>query len=49
MAAITAAPPAMSSFMVSIDFDGLSDRPPESKVMPLPISATFFFGLPAGL
>jgi hypothetical protein len=38
----------MSSFMVSIDFDGLSDRPPESKVMPLPISATRLRALPAG-
>jgi hypothetical protein len=42
MVAITAAPPAMSSFMVSIDLAGLSDKPPESKVMPLPMSATSF-------
>ena len=34
-----AAPPAMSYFMVSIDFAGLSERPPESKVMPLPTIA----------
>ena len=48
MVPITAAPPAMSSFMVSMDFAGLSDKPPESKVIPLPISATFFRALPAG-
>ena len=35
-AASTAAAPLMSDFIVSIDFDGLSERPPESKVMPLP-------------
>ena len=31
----------MSLFISSIDAAGLSDRPPESKVMPLPTSATF--------
>jgi hypothetical protein len=34
--------------MVSIDLDGFNDNPPESKVMPLPIRAIFFFGLRAG-
>jgi hypothetical protein len=29
----------MSYFIVSIDFAGLSDRPPESNVMPLPTTA----------
>jgi hypothetical protein len=29
----------MSAFIQSIAADGLSDRPPESKVMPLPTSA----------
>ena len=38
--ASTAAAPPMSLFMSSIDADGLSDRPPESKVIPLPTSAT---------
>ena len=36
----TAAAPPMSDFIVSIDFGGLSDRPPESKVMPLPANTT---------
>ena len=35
-----AAAPPMSDFIVSIDFGGLSDRPPESKVMPLPTNTT---------
>src|SRR6202012_3747907 len=39
-AASTAAPPLMSHFIVSMDFGGLSDRPPESNVMPLPTNAT---------
>ena len=39
--AITAAAPAMSLFMSSIFSAGLMDRPPLSKVMPLPTSATF--------
>ena len=39
-AASTAAPPAMSHFIVSMPSLGLSDRPPESKVTPLPTSAT---------
>ncbi len=30
----------MSHFIVSMDFGGLSERPPESKVMPLPTNAT---------
>ena len=38
--AITAAAPPMSHFISSIAAAGLSDRPPESKVMPLPTSAT---------
>ena len=42
MAAITAAAPAMSVFMSSIPCAVLSDRPPESKVMALPTSATGF-------
>ncbi len=41
MTAITAAPPAMSVFMSFIDADGFSDRPPLSKVMPLPTSTTW--------
>ena len=51
MALMTAAAPDMSIFMSSIAFDGLSDRPPESKVTPLPMSAIFFFDgvLPLGL
>ena len=36
MAAATAAAPAMSDFIVSMPAGGLSERPPESKVMPLP-------------
>ncbi len=39
--AITAAAPAMSLFMSSIFAAGLIDRPPLSKVMPLPTRATF--------
>jgi len=35
-AASTAAAPLMSAFIVSIAFGGLSESPPESKVMPLP-------------
>ncbi len=34
----------MSDFMVSIEAGGLMHRPPESKVMPLPTSATEPFG-----
>ena len=30
----------MSHFIVSMDFGGLSERPPESNVMPLPTNAT---------
>ena len=36
---ITAAAPAMSSFIVSMPAAGLIDRPPESKVIPLPTRA----------
>ena len=39
-AAATAAAPAMSLFIVTMPEDGLMFRPPESKVMPLPTSAT---------
>ena len=37
--ASTEAAPAMSHFMVIIEAGGFSDRPPESKVIPLPTSA----------
>ena len=37
---ITTPPPVMSRFMVVIDSAGLIDRPPVSKVMPLPTSTT---------
>ncbi len=40
MAAITAAPPAMSVFMVFMPSFGFSESPPLSKVMPLPTSTT---------
>ena len=39
MAPSTAAEPAMSVFMSTMESAGLSDRPPESKVMALPTSA----------
>ena len=39
IAAMIAAAPPMSDFIHSIAVDGLSDRPPESNVMPLPTSA----------
>ena len=42
IAAITAAAPAMSVFMSSMPCAVLSDRPPESKVIALPTSATDF-------
>ncbi len=38
--AITTAPPVMSRFMLIIAAPGLMVRPPVSKVMPLPTSAT---------
>ena len=38
--AITTAPPVMSRFMLTIASPGLIDRPPVSKVMPLPTSTT---------
>ena len=37
---MTTPPPVMSRFMVVIESAGLMDRPPESKVMPLPTSTT---------
>ncbi len=39
IAAMTAAAPPMSDFIHSIAAGGLSERPPESNVMPLPTSA----------
>ena len=42
MAAITAAAPAMSVFMSSMPCAVLSERPPESKVIAFPTSATGF-------
>ena len=39
MVASTAAAPDMSVFMVSMPSAVLSERPPESKVMPLPTRA----------
>jgi hypothetical protein len=38
----TAAAPPMSDFIHSMGADGFSDRPPESKVMPLPMRASVF-------
>ena len=38
MAAMTAAPPLMSCFIEIMLAEGLSEMPPVSKVMPLPIS-----------
>ena len=38
--ASTTAPPVMSRFMLTIASPGLIDRPPVSKVMPLPTSTT---------
>ena len=40
----TAAAPAMSDFMASMPAAGLIEMPPESKVMPLPTSATLAVG-----
>ena len=37
---MTTPPPVMSRFIVVIDSAGLMERPPESKVMPLPTSTT---------
>ena len=39
MAAITLAAPDMSPFIASMFYAGLSEMPPVSKVMPLPMSA----------
>ena len=47
MAAITAAPPAMSVFICTMPSGGLSDSPPLSNVMPLPTS-TMCSCAPAG-
>ena len=50
MAQMTAAPPAMSSFMRSMPSAGLIEMPPVSKVMPLPTSpSTGDAGAPGGL
>ena len=38
--AATTAAPVMSRFMVTMDAPGLIERPPLSKVMPLPTSTT---------
>ena len=46
MVATTAAAPAISEVMWCICAAGLIEMPPVSKVMPLPISATFFGLLP---
>jgi hypothetical protein len=50
MAAITAAPPAMSTFIDIMPSLSLMDRPPESNVRPLPTSASTgaLRGLPSG-
>ena len=42
VAAHTAAAPLISDFIASIPLAGLSARPPESKVIPLPTYANFF-------
>jgi len=41
IAAITAAPPAMSVFMAFMPSFGLSESPPLSNVMPLPARTTW--------
>ena len=46
---MTAAAPDMSVFIVSMPSAVLSDRPPESKVMPLPTRATVPVALPLGV
>ena len=43
----TAAAPAMSYFIRSMPSDVLRSRPPESNVMPLPITTTRFLARPA--
>ena len=40
IAPMIAAAPPMSDFMVSMDFGGFSESPPESNVMPLPTNTT---------
>ena len=49
MAPITAAAPDMSVFIVSMPSAVLSDRPPESNVMPLPTRATMPVARPGGV
>ena len=49
MVEITAAAPDISSFMVSIFFAPLSERPPLSNVTPLPTRTTCFLGRCGGL
>ena len=49
VAASTAAAPLMSHFIVSMDFGGLSDRPPESNVMPFPTKTTVLRRLRVGV
>ena len=44
---MTTAPPVMSRFIVDIASAGLMDRPPVSKVMPLPTSTTVGVRRPA--
>ena len=48
IAAITAAPPDMSVFIVSMPPAVLSDRPPESNTTPLPTSASALPRAPDG-
>ncbi len=49
IAPMTAAAPDMSVFIVSMPSAVLSDRPPESKVMPFPTRATVPVALPLGV
>ena len=44
----TVAPPPMSVFMLYMPSAGLMSRPPESKVIVLPTSATVFVTVPSG-
>ena len=48
IAPMIAAAPPMSDFMVSMDFGGLRDSPPESNVMPLPTNTTVAGGCAPG-
>ena len=45
VAAQTAAAPLISDFIASMPLAGLSARPPESNVIPLPTKAYFFLAL----